>query len=575
MKEIPKPAEPRVGSPILRRLLLPASVAPVLALLIAGPYLGAGVDLYHLDIFPHLFVVQESAGAFLMLGILALAALAAPRLPAAPIVAAVRRIGRRPEPLLLAVLLALALSTRVVYHGHPLALDEFAPHFQAQAFAAGEIGGRFPPPLVERLIPPFFIDNFWTVDRASGRVVSNYWPGYALLLTPFARLGVPWLLNPLLATAALWLLGRLARRLTGDDDAAGWATVLAIASPGFLANAISHYSMTAHLLMNLLFATLLVKPTRLRALAAGGVGSLALVLHHPIPHALFALPWLLWLAWRRARLDKLALLLLGYLPLSLLIGVGWFNYRMGLQAAGEVAELGSQAAASGGGAGIAGIAGLVATVVEILSGVLFLPTAETLATRLMGYVKLFLWAVPGLPILAWWGWRQERGRRWARLVAGSVACTVGAYFLIRHSQGHGWGFRYVHQLWWVLPLLAAAFLAGRADDRQPWVRAAALAAVLSLALAVPLRFAQIHGFIGRHLDQLPPRQPGAAQVCFVSMRKGYYTQDLVQNDPFLRAPVLYMVSYGRELDERLVQQLFPGSELTFDDGEQTVWKVTR
>jgi len=36
-----------------------------------------------------------------------------------------------------------------------------------------------------------------------GRIVSTYWPGFALLLVPFSALRVPWLLNPLLGGATL------------------------------------------------------------------------------------------------------------------------------------------------------------------------------------------------------------------------------------------------------------------------------------------------------------------------------------------------------------------------------------
>ena len=54
-----------------------------------------------------------------------------------------------------------------------------------------------------------------------------------------------------------------------------------------------YYSMQAHLTANLLFVWLLLKPTPYRAFGAGVVGSLALVLHNPFPHMLFAAPWII------------------------------------------------------------------------------------------------------------------------------------------------------------------------------------------------------------------------------------------------------------------------------------------
>ncbi|MGG2305238.1 hypothetical protein ACE4Z6_27835, partial [Salmonella enterica] len=79
---------------------------------------------------------------------------------------------------------------------------------------------------------------------------------------------------------------------------AGLAILLTVASPVFFANGISYYSMPAHLFANALYALLLIDPTPRRAFAAGLLGSIALTLHNPVPHLLFALPWIGWLALR-------------------------------------------------------------------------------------------------------------------------------------------------------------------------------------------------------------------------------------------------------------------------------------
>jgi hypothetical protein len=65
-------------------------------------------------------------------------------------------------------------------------------------------------------------------------------------------LGVPWLLNPLIGGGTLACIWHLARRLLSTDEAAGWAVILSAASPAFFINAISYYSMSAHLLASLL-----------------------------------------------------------------------------------------------------------------------------------------------------------------------------------------------------------------------------------------------------------------------------------------------------------------------------------
>jgi len=87
--------------------------------------------------------------------------------------------------------------------------------------------------------------------------------------------------------------------------------------------AITYFSMTAHLLLNLAFAWLLFERTFFRLVLAGLVGSFALLLHNPMPHFLFALPWIVWLALQPDRLRKLLALAAGYAPLALGVGFGW------------------------------------------------------------------------------------------------------------------------------------------------------------------------------------------------------------------------------------------------------------
>src|SRR5690606_20419668 len=132
--------------------------------------------------------------------------------------------------------------------------------------------------------------------------------------------GAPWLANPVLAGLGIVLLAHVARQVLADEEAAGWAMALAVASPAFVINALSYYSMGAHLVANLAYTALLLRVTSARLVAAGLVGSIGLVLNQPLPHLLFALPWIAWLAWRPGRVRNLALLALGYLPLTLLLG---------------------------------------------------------------------------------------------------------------------------------------------------------------------------------------------------------------------------------------------------------------
>ena len=68
---------------------------------------------------------------------------------------------------------------------------------------------------------------------------------------------VPWLCNASLSGLALVLIHRITQEITGDRRAAGWAQLFTVASGAFAADALSYYSMQAHLTANLLFVALL------------------------------------------------------------------------------------------------------------------------------------------------------------------------------------------------------------------------------------------------------------------------------------------------------------------------------
>src|SRR5262249_25610863 len=150
----------------------------------------------------------------------------------------------------------------------------------------GRLTAQFPPELLSWVLPRSYFDVWLYASRDTGQVVSVYWPGYALLLTPFVLAGVSWACNALLASGSLVLIGRLAARLTSSPEAPGWAMLFALASPGFTGMALGYFSMSAHLFFNLLYVWLLLDR---RLVLAGVVGSFALVLHNPWPHFLFAL----------------------------------------------------------------------------------------------------------------------------------------------------------------------------------------------------------------------------------------------------------------------------------------------
>lgn len=425
---------------------------------------------------------------------------------------------------------ALCAGTVWVYRNHPLCMDEYAAVFQAKVFAAGAMHGQFPPDLLDNLVPPRFQNQFLMVNTNNGAVFSAYWPGYSLLLAPFVWAGMPWACNPTLVVASFLLIGRIARDLIASPLAAGWALLFALASPAFVANGITYYSMPAHLLFNLGFAWLLLAPSPMRLFLAGLVGGFALSLHNPFPHTVFAVPWILWLATRRGqRLRNIAWLFAGYLPIVLLLVGGWSLWQH------YTLHDGAQATAL-----VQAVNNIPPTILERAIGLLrrFMgvfswPDVFIVFDRLGGLAKLWLWASPLLLLLAWWGGRGEK-QPGLRLLGASALLTYFAYFAIPFDQGHGWGYRYFHSAWGVLPVLGAlgviklAALEGSRVSRQM-----ALLALMSLVTANALRFVQMDDFMESHLAQFPPRVEAERRVVLHN-GKGFYALDLIQNDPWLR-----------------------------------------
>lgn len=467
-------------------------------------------------------------------------------------------VGSRPIAFAVTVTATLLVGAVVVYQRFPLSMDEYTVLFQSEVFASGHLTGQFPPSMLPWLVPPDHGQFFMTSEQ-TGAIASSYWPSFAVLLAPFTWAGVPWALNPVLSGVTLIVVHRLAVRLLGTTEAGGMAMLLTMASPVFLADGISYYTMTAHMLANGIFALLLLDPSPRRAFLAGIVGSIALTLHNPLPHLLFALPWGVWLATRPGAVKNLASIATGYLPLSVVLGLGWrwMQQHFGL------------AAASAG-------------PYSVSAGALFgLPSDLLLLARLIGLAKLWLWAVPGILLLAGmgvWRWRKHTG---VMLIAASAITTFVGFLFAYVEQGHGWGFRYFHSAWLALPILAAAALTPTASKltaggdvslAERDMRSLAIAcALLTLVISVPLRGFQMQNFIAGHRAQLPAYAADIPRVEFINPKEAVYGLDLLQNDPFLRGNLIRLLPLDEKADALMLGRFRPTFHRVYADRYGQVW----
>ena len=281
---------------------------------------------------------------------------------------------------------------------------------------------------------------------------------------------------------------------------------------------------------------------------------------------LFAAPWIVSLAWAPGARWRLLPLALGYLP-ALLVGLAWAALMKAMHGFIIFAVFPHDD-------NPLHILGNFVWYWHFRMGMIFTaPSEYSLAGRIGELVRLWGWTAPALTLLAAVGWWRAREDRGLRLLGASLAVTLVGYFLVSFDQGYGWGARYIHPVFGALPILAAvAMLALNADRLRGWV---ASAAVMSLVFATALRWWQIHDYIAEHLARLPPHEKNARnQFVFIKPDRDYYfDQDLVQNDPLFREPVVFLVSRGRLQDYLMMRALYPKARQVSDDWRGHVWRL--
>lgn len=479
---------------------------------------------------------------------------------AGPLVSAMESIGRHPWVTAIVVLIFLAALAPAVYRAHPVSMDEYAVVFQSKVFASGHLAGHFPHEWLSRLIPPWFQHWFLVTSPVTDDVISGYWPGFALLMAPFAWFGVEWLCNPVLTAISMGVLAIVTRKMMPNLPAApGWAVAFAVASPAVVIQGVSFYAMTSLMLANLLFIWGFLDPRPRPLFWSGVVGSVALTLHNPLPHILFAIPWVVWLIREKGWGRELWVLILGYVPLSLLLGVGWMLLR------GHVE----------GTAGDIDAADPFGSLMGVTAQMFTLPNRAILVMRAAGLVKLWVWAMPGLLVLASLGWWRDRTEPYIGLLVASAYLTFIGYFFVPVDQGHGWGYRYFHSAWFVLPLLAARYVALPTNKWNQGIRLFAAGLVVAgLVIVTPIYSIGTARVVAGFMSQAPSDDASRPlRLTFIYPDRGFYAADLIQNDPFLRGDDLRLLGSTPAADAILVKSLSPDAKIVARSETGIMWHL--
>ena len=355
-----------------------------------------------------------------------------------------------PRPVAIACMTAVCLAAATAHgplEGIPHVADEIAYTLQSRLFAAGMHTGPAGDNASMLLYP------FWQATPASFSVFPPGWPG---ILALGERMGLAWMVNPLLLGLLPWLTWLLAQELT-DKPQATLAATLAALSPGLWVLGASRMAHTS-VLVALLGLAVVAKRARDPRWAWGlaGVGLGYVVLARPFDAFVVGLPLALWGAARtKDPLNRLSLAAPTVLALVLLgahnlVTTGSLTtFAVGPYYDAWVADSGRPP-----GCNRLGFSETIGCHSTLGSWGHDLGKAAQIAGDSLLRLDRLALGIPGGLVLALVGaWSLGR-RMWLPCMILGVA-VIGGYALY-WSPGMAYGARFYHPLYLALPLLLAA-----------------------------------------------------------------------------------------------------------------------
>ena len=328
------------------------------------------------------------------------------------------------------IVIAFAVRTYIL-QSYLLARDEEMVLQDAIIFASGH---RFMPIQPDwKALQLALNTDFFNPAMVGKGWLSDYKPVNALIHAGFLKFAAFAWAAPIMAAASVVLLWRIALRIWPDrPDVRLVAGVLLLTSAQFVVTAATPFSMTAHLMLNLLWLLFFMKDRLIFHVCAIAVGFLATGLHQVPYHPAFALPFCVLLLWQR-RFALSAAYAVSYAAILHF----WMQYPfLPVEAAGPSSV------------------GRLGMIAHDLIGYFSKANVSIMAADL---VRLLAWNhILMLPLILI-AIADPRVRRNPLMVAiiASLALTILMKFVFRPAQGHGWGFRYMHGLIGIACLLAA------------------------------------------------------------------------------------------------------------------------
>lgn len=446
----------------------------------------------------------------------------------------------------------LVVGAAAVFANYPLSRDEHMVLFDMAVYDHGRLAQPLAPfwrPYAGALVPDFLVN-----ENMPAGLVSGYLPVNAMLRLGFSKLADPVWFNPLLAVAGGWALLDIARREFGQDGRACLVVLLIYGlSAQMLVNAMTPYSVTAHMALNLLWLAMFLRGGKLGHALAILIGFLAVGLHQLAFHPVFVAPFLVWRLkqgqWRTV---------LAYAAAYAVIVTWWAVYPM-LPAAQSV-----PAAALGIGETHRNF--LTERVLPLLTH----RTPGTIGLMVLDLLRFLAWqnvALMPLLVAAVSVARRQGGLAGALLLG--ILLWLGIVALLMPYQGLGWGFRYLSPYLGSFALLAGfgyrelakGFDAG-ADNLV------VVGSVVTAAVTLPILLVTTHSFAQPYvaLEQLIARQTAPFVVIDTAVSNppdeswALHPLDQVRNLPDLRGRQIRLS--GNRVNAAMIEQLCQNGQVT-------------
>jgi hypothetical protein len=456
------------------------------------------------------------------------------------VVAPIQRFGLRAVAALSAIALALFLFVGGwVLDAFPNSGDELAYVLQAQTYAQGRLWVD-PPPLEEAFQHFRFvvIGDKW---------ISQYAPGWAMVLAPFAALNLPlWIVNPLIGAATLAAFFVLARRYVSNEGA--WIGALLLgASSFFIFNSSSYFAHSLTALFGVAFVLFGSRYIERReiwcAIGAGAcIGLMGLTRTQNA--VIFALPFAAALAIRPDRRSGLLWFGLGGAPflvaLLLFNGVVTGNPLIAVQNVTGNESFGA-------------------------------PSLLTVTLAFHRFAELFNWTSPVLVFgfaIAFFA-ALRRGK--IEFSDWIMPATIGAFLLYALYGGNQYGPRYYFEAWpfallTILKTIDPILSGTKRGAGANWISSAVVASLLFAVAYVPVHLEREHNVVLERQDVYAQAESAGLTNSIVIIAGDVGTirpmppRDLVRNGLRIgEQNVIYALDLGAQ-NESLRSQ-FPGRSL--------------